>query len=42
MAKEEYSHVSSSLLRQIAKLGGDLSKFLPGAGQAGADREGAR
>jgi pantetheine-phosphate adenylyltransferase len=30
MAKEEYSHVSSSLLRQIAMLGGDLSKFLPG------------
>ena len=29
MAKEEYSHVSSSLLRQIATLGGDLSKFLP-------------
>jgi pantetheine-phosphate adenylyltransferase len=29
MAKEEYSHVSSSLLRQIAVLGGDLSKFLP-------------
>ena len=29
MAKEEYSHVSSSLLRQIAGLGGDLSKFLP-------------
>ena len=29
MAKEEYSHVSSSLLRQIAQLGGDLSKFLP-------------
>src|SRR5262245_10431391 len=29
MAKEEYSHVSSSLLRQIALLGGDLSKFLP-------------
>jgi len=28
MAKEEYSHVSSSLLRQIAVLGGDLSKFL--------------
>ena len=28
MAKEEFSHVSSSLLRQIAKLGGDLSKFL--------------
>ena len=29
MAKEEFSHVASSLLRQIAKLGGDLSKFLP-------------
>jgi pantetheine-phosphate adenylyltransferase len=29
MAKEEFSHVSSSLLRQIAQLGGDLSKFLP-------------
>ena len=29
MAKEEYSHVSSSLLRQIAQLGGDLTKFLP-------------
>ena len=28
MAKEEYSHISSSLLRQIATLGGDLSKFL--------------
>jgi pantetheine-phosphate adenylyltransferase len=29
MAREEFSHVSSSLLRQIARLGGDLSKFLP-------------
>jgi pantetheine-phosphate adenylyltransferase len=29
MAKENYSHVSSSLLRQIATFGGDLSKFLP-------------
>lgn len=29
MANEEFSHVSSSLLRQIAKFGGDLSKFLP-------------
>jgi pantetheine-phosphate adenylyltransferase len=28
MAKEEFSHVSSSLLRQIAALGGDLTKFL--------------
>jgi pantetheine-phosphate adenylyltransferase len=29
MAKEEFSHVSSSLLRLIALLVGDLSKFLP-------------
>lgn len=29
MANEQFSHVSSSLLRQIATLGGDLSKFLP-------------
>ncbi|MFL5339933.1 MAG: pantetheine-phosphate adenylyltransferase [Gemmataceae bacterium] len=29
MAKAEYSHVSSTLLRQIATFGGDLSKFLP-------------
>ena len=31
MAHEEFSHVSSSLLRQIALLGGDTSKFLPDA-----------
>ena len=29
MSREEYSHVSSSLLRQIAQLGGELKKFLP-------------
>src|SRR5437016_472549 len=29
MANEEFSHVSSTLLRQIATLGGDLAKFLP-------------
>jgi pantetheine-phosphate adenylyltransferase len=29
MAKEPYSHVSSSLLRSIAEFGGDLTKFLP-------------
>ena len=29
MAKEEFSHVSSSLLRQIGILGGDLTKFVP-------------
>src|SRR5579864_264343 len=28
MAKEEYSHVSSTLLRQIASFKGDLSKFV--------------
>ena len=31
MAHEEFSHVSSSLLRQIATLGGDTAKFLPAA-----------
>ena len=29
MAKEEFSHVSGALLRQIALLEGDLGKFLP-------------
>jgi pantetheine-phosphate adenylyltransferase len=29
MAKEEYSHLSGSLIRQIAVLGGDLDRFLP-------------
>jgi pantetheine-phosphate adenylyltransferase len=29
MAKESYSHVSSTLLRQIATFGGNLEKFLP-------------
>lgn len=29
MAKEQYSHISSSLIRQIAKLHGDLEKFVP-------------
>ena len=39
MAKEEFSHVSSSLLRQIATLGGDVSKFLPASvGSALVDR----
>lgn len=30
MAKDIYSHLSSSLLKQIAAFGGDLGKFLPG------------
>jgi pantetheine-phosphate adenylyltransferase len=29
MAKEEYSHISSSLIRQIATFKGELSKFVP-------------
>ena len=29
MAKETYSHISSTLLRQIAAFGGDLDKFVP-------------
>ncbi|MFO0964410.1 MAG: pantetheine-phosphate adenylyltransferase [Gemmataceae bacterium] len=29
MAKEEYSHISGTLLRQIARLGGELDKFVP-------------
>jgi pantetheine-phosphate adenylyltransferase len=29
MAKDIYSHLSSSLLKQIASFGGDLAKFLP-------------
>jgi pantetheine-phosphate adenylyltransferase len=31
MAKETYSHLSSSLLRQIASFGGELDKFVPEA-----------
>jgi pantetheine-phosphate adenylyltransferase len=29
MAKETYSHINGTLLRQIASLGGDLDKFVP-------------
>ena len=29
MAKEEYSHISSTLIRQIATFEGDLTKFVP-------------
>src|SRR5438128_2202874 len=31
MAKDQYSHVSSSLLRQIPKFGGPLAHFMPPA-----------
>jgi pantetheine-phosphate adenylyltransferase len=29
MARETYSHISGTLLRQIANLGGELEKFVP-------------
>src|SRR5207253_4043743 len=29
MAKETYSHISGTLLRQVAALGGDVRKFVP-------------
>jgi pantetheine-phosphate adenylyltransferase len=31
LAKIDYSHLSSTLIRQIAAFGGDLHKFLPRA-----------
>lgn len=31
MARETFSHISSSLLKQIAALGGDVEKFVPPA-----------
>jgi pantetheine-phosphate adenylyltransferase len=34
MTKEEFSHISSTLIRQIASLGGDLHKFVPPAVEA--------
>ena len=38
MAKETYSHISSTLLRQIADFGGDLDKFVPPESQAGTGK----
>jgi pantetheine-phosphate adenylyltransferase len=29
MAKEEYSHINSTLIRQIATFQGELAKFVP-------------
>jgi pantetheine-phosphate adenylyltransferase len=29
MAREDYSHISSTLIRQIAAFHGDLDKFVP-------------
>src|SRR5262249_7825561 len=39
MAKEEYSHVSSTLLRQIASFHGDLSKFVTPDVKAALERK---
>ncbi len=30
MPKEEYTYLSSRLVKEIARLGGDVSKFVPG------------
>jgi pantetheine-phosphate adenylyltransferase len=39
MAKEEYSHISSTLLRQIAAFHGDLAKFVPPVVKAALDQK---
>ena len=38
MARENYSHLSSTLLRQIATFGGPLDKFLPPSIKAALER----
>jgi pantetheine-phosphate adenylyltransferase len=38
MPKEEYTYLSSRLVKEIARLGGDVSKFVP-AGVAKALRQ---
>jgi pantetheine-phosphate adenylyltransferase len=40
MAKETYSHISGTLLRQIARLGGELDKFVPPAVKAALEKRG--
>ena len=30
MSSEQYAHLSSSLIKEVARLGGDISAFLPG------------
>jgi pantetheine-phosphate adenylyltransferase len=40
MAKETYSHISGTLLRQIARLGGELDKFVPLAVKAALEKRG--
>jgi pantetheine-phosphate adenylyltransferase len=38
MANETYSHINSTLLRQIAELGGELEKFVPPEVRAALER----
>ena len=38
MPKQDFSYVSSSTVRQIAELGGDVSVFVPPASRAALDR----
>ena len=38
MARENYSHLSSTLIRQIAIFGGPLEKFLPPSIKAALER----
>jgi pantetheine-phosphate adenylyltransferase len=39
MPKDEFSYLSSSMVRQVAELGGDTSEFVPAAVQAALDRK---
>jgi pantetheine-phosphate adenylyltransferase len=41
MAKETYSHISGTLLRQIARLGGSLENFVPPQVRAALEQRGA-
>lgn len=42
MAHQEFSHISSTLIRQIANLQGDLAKFVPPEVQAALETRAAR
>ena len=42
MPKEEYTYLSSRLVKEIARLGGDVSKFVPSAVAKALQRKFAR
>jgi pantetheine-phosphate adenylyltransferase len=42
MAREQYSHISGTLLRQIARFGGDLTSFVPPRVRAALERRNPR